>query len=244
MMRDWISHLGTAAILTGLVACESTGPQPLSLEEAKQVTATFEGSSFTPPPRTINDITAILDEQPLADPEIVVKAREAAAQEPSAGLTGNRLASFYRQRGNAAYRIGDLGHAAADYQEAERLTRGVSSELRLFILVDLAAIEKMAGNYRDGLRHKEETLSYIPEKGGLGMRVGIPASLARWQASVGDFEKADQYIGMAEEGLQKFLSRSRKAAEKGNAWAITGKEIATKELAAKERNGSGGQGSA
>ncbi len=51
-----------------LVACQTGGPPAVSLEEAKQITATFEGA-FTPPPRTINDITAILDEQQLADPE-------------------------------------------------------------------------------------------------------------------------------------------------------------------------------
>ncbi len=41
-----------------LAACEA-GPPAVSLEEAKQITATFEGSSFVPPPRTIKDIIAI-----------------------------------------------------------------------------------------------------------------------------------------------------------------------------------------
>jgi hypothetical protein len=59
----------TTAVL--LAACQTDGSAPpkLSLEEAKQITASFEGASFVPPPKTIYDITAILDEQKLADPD-------------------------------------------------------------------------------------------------------------------------------------------------------------------------------
>ncbi len=47
--------------LTLLVGCQSEGQPALSLEETKKVTATFEGQSFTPPPKTIADMTALLD---------------------------------------------------------------------------------------------------------------------------------------------------------------------------------------
>ena len=52
----------SAALLAG---CQT----PLLLEEAKTVTATFEGKGFVAPPRTIKDITAILDQQDIAGPE-------------------------------------------------------------------------------------------------------------------------------------------------------------------------------
>jgi hypothetical protein len=54
-------------LVLGLLApaCQSA----MSLEEAKKVTATFGGAAFVPPPRTINDITAILDQQKRTTPE-------------------------------------------------------------------------------------------------------------------------------------------------------------------------------
>ena len=48
-------------------SCQTDGGKPpaISLEEARQVVATFEGQSFVPPPKTIDDITEILDNQAL-----------------------------------------------------------------------------------------------------------------------------------------------------------------------------------
>ena len=66
-----IGHLGSTFIsktLTLLVvasllgACQTSGITPLSLDEAKRVTASFRGG-FVPPPRTISDITGILEQQ-------------------------------------------------------------------------------------------------------------------------------------------------------------------------------------
>ena len=40
---------------------EETSPQSMSLEEAKKVTADLAKTEYVPPPRTIRDITSILD---------------------------------------------------------------------------------------------------------------------------------------------------------------------------------------
>ena len=85
-----LSLLGAVLLLPALAACQM---KLVSLEEAKQITATFEGSTFTPPPRTIKDITAILDEQKLADPGGAVKAWAEATSEPPSGLDGLATAS-------------------------------------------------------------------------------------------------------------------------------------------------------
>ena len=53
----------TASLLPLLASCQTGGPV-LSLEEAKKATAEFSGS-YTPPPRTINDIMAPIREQNL-----------------------------------------------------------------------------------------------------------------------------------------------------------------------------------
>src|SRR5262245_38944670 len=63
-----------AAGLVLLAACQST----MSIEEAKKVTATFEGQAFVPPPRTISDITAILDQEKRANPTVAAEAEAQA----------------------------------------------------------------------------------------------------------------------------------------------------------------------
>ena len=60
--RQWMIVLG-AAFLSA--ACQST----VSIEEAKNITTSVNDAAFVPPPRSIRDITAILDEQELVDPE-------------------------------------------------------------------------------------------------------------------------------------------------------------------------------
>ena len=126
----------TAAIAPVLAACEG-GPPTVSLEEAKQITAKFEGESFVPPPRTINDITAILDQQKLADPEAAEEARASARRRPPPGLSGVDLAKFYYERGLAAHKIGDERRRIADLKEAERLSREAYQRTRSDILCSL-----------------------------------------------------------------------------------------------------------
>src|SRR5262249_6712046 len=70
-------------------ACQSA----MSIEEAKKVTTSFGGTSFVPPPRTINDITSILDQQKRTAPEGV--AREKADELPPSTIDRATLAAFY-----------------------------------------------------------------------------------------------------------------------------------------------------
>ena len=73
--RHTVHVTAILALTVSLAACQTDGgPPALTLEEAKKVTATFEESSFTPPPRTIKDITAILDKEKRADPAAAAKA--------------------------------------------------------------------------------------------------------------------------------------------------------------------------
>ena len=60
-----IAVFSVAFVLT-LTACHMT-QETVSLKEAKKITATSQGRSFTPPPKTIENITAILDKEEVAD---------------------------------------------------------------------------------------------------------------------------------------------------------------------------------
>ena len=105
-----------AAVL--MAACQPEGPPVLSLEEAKQITATFEGSSFVPPPRTIGDITAILDEQRVADPEEVARRIATADKVPPENPDPQVQAAFYMHRGRSAKEIGRMEQRLQDLRTA------------------------------------------------------------------------------------------------------------------------------
>lgn len=71
------SHAFRAGLLLLAGVLPLAGCQPaISVEEAKKVTAAFAGTAaFVPPPRTVEDITAILDQQKRSDPTIAERAR-------------------------------------------------------------------------------------------------------------------------------------------------------------------------
>ena len=147
-----VSIVVLSAVLAG--GCQTT----VSLEEAKKVTATFESTSFVPPPRTITDITAILDQQPIADPEGSARRVAKADEEPPPDAGASTLARFYYARGKAANAIGrqlqyveDL-RTAAGYDE-----QSTTSNSRLWS--DLAWAESMVGNYKSAIRHMKRRVA-------------------------------------------------------------------------------------
>src|SRR5260370_32517334 len=104
----------------GLAACQ---PRAVSLDEAKKITAEFQGEGFVPPPRTIADISAILDQE-RPDPEAAARAREAADAQPAPGLSDHDLATFHLYRGIAAGDVGRADQRLADARAAARLAAG------------------------------------------------------------------------------------------------------------------------
>ena len=62
-------------------------------------------SVYTPPPRTVEDILAVLD-QYKPDPTVAEKARAAASRQPPATANKADLAKFYLERSYAARDIG------------------------------------------------------------------------------------------------------------------------------------------
>ena len=57
----------------------------VSLEEAKKITTKFQGRSFTPPPKSISDIAAILDQQKVVDTAAFKKETATANGKPPNG---------------------------------------------------------------------------------------------------------------------------------------------------------------
>ena len=101
-----------------------------------------------PPPRSVGDIAAILDQEKPDTAKIATLTRQAEAQ-PGVGLSGVDLARFYASRAASAAPIGRIPQSIADLHQALAIIRPISdqqTELYLAYLNLLRSIESRAGN--------------------------------------------------------------------------------------------------
>ena len=177
----------TGALL--LPACQTAGPQPMSIEEAKQVTASFSGTPFVPPPRTIHDITAILDQQKLADPEAAARARAKADEKPPDTTSAAALANFYSARGLAARDIGRGRQEIEDLKKAAEFAARGAEQSEHEILFELGVAEVYAGSYSRAIEYVRQAIPKVPfNRRGAAIRMHYV--LALWLAYLGDVDAA------------------------------------------------------
>ena len=81
--------------------------------------------AFVAPPRSVSDITAILDQEKL-DPARLASLQAEASAQPAAGLTDGALATFYFDRAQARSELGRGLEAVADAEESIRLLTSLS----------------------------------------------------------------------------------------------------------------------
>lgn len=154
-MRSRFRFASTFISLVFLAACQSGGTSSVSLDQAKRITSDFQGQTAGAPPRSISDITAILDqvspkflnlleadkktaEGKLSNTLVCTgsdfKPRSAATSAADKRNCGpiNRdedVHDFYLERGLAAGRIGRIQQQLQDLDNAiehgERSTRSL-----------------------------------------------------------------------------------------------------------------------
>jgi len=151
--------------------------------------------SFVPPPRTIKDITAILDQE-KPDPAKAAAARAAADVQPPANADKAALADFYAQRGNAAGSVGRLIQRRDDLREAVRLAREMQSSMLQRVLASLASAEKEAGDLKASVTVDLERANALPA--GSYPYGNTSANIAVTYAKLGNFEEAKRWISRSE----------------------------------------------
>ncbi len=115
--------LFAAVSVVALLGCNEGGQQRpvVSVDQARQVAASFQGqASFTPPPRSIADIAAVLD-QYKPDQAKIEASRKRADAEPPGGVSPAQLADFYYGRAQAAADVGRRGQQLSDARQAVKL---------------------------------------------------------------------------------------------------------------------------
>ncbi len=139
-------------------------------------------TTYAPPPRTVEDILAVLD-QYKPNPDAAQKAHEALERQPPAGASGNELAQFYRERATAALNMGLMGRQIADFRLAlQYVNKG--SEYEATVLRELAGAELYGGNMVEALRLTQQFVAAVSAYRGRQL-VGY-ALVARRSAELGD----------------------------------------------------------
>ena len=116
--------------------------------------------AFVPPPRTIADITAILDQQ-KPDPAKAAALRAAADAQPAPGLAGRALADFLVKRAEAAELLGRTRQRLEDLRAALKLARAGQGDLSR-ALQYLAVAESNAGNLKTAAEMRAESARSSP----------------------------------------------------------------------------------
>lgn len=199
-MRTPGIFLFAGAVTLGLAACNGDGPpRPLSLDQAQKVAAQFQSDSFIPPPRTIDDITAILDQQ-SADTAQIDADKKAADAQPPAGAAPKDLFAFYFTRSQHAEHLGRYQQQVTDLQEALRLGQSLKADIEL-VTRDLMRAQFLIGNFAAALDAAKLSQASIPPQN-MGAPIASWAALAINYALLGDMADADNAIAKAQAQLQ------------------------------------------
>ena len=186
---------GMAAVLMPAIAVGDDG-KPGNLAAAPQRSSEISSidssqPGFVPPPRSITDVTAILDgEKPDLKKIAGLKARANAVPDKQ---TGEDLAKFYFDRSNARSQLGlGLGEAIADCNKAiETGTKIVNANLMGRFQQFLAQLYTASGDPRKELEINQRQLAASNAPGARGFAFGANLKIAQISIQMGDVAEAE-----------------------------------------------------
>ena len=158
--------------------------------------------TFVAPPRTIADITAILDsEKPDA---AKIAARKAAADAtPPSNASSTKLAQFYYDRGNARALLARNKDALADGLQALAVDKNSSEQWQVTHVRQLVALQyKALGAPKQAITIFNTITEEGEQKLHRGTEIGAMADIATTLVSMGDVSQADTYAGRVEAMVQ------------------------------------------
>jgi len=209
-MGNQLAHLAMCTIGTLiLAACQPDGKPAVSLQQARQITAEFQGQGFRPPPRTISDIAAILDQQKPDPAKVAAAVAQADARVPP-DIKGAALATFYFERGHAADALGRSVQRVADYKAAYETARapdsGTPQIQQLRYLQQWALSEQVSGNSRSAVELNKLRVELAPN---IGMRNAARQNLITSSLNVGDIATARAELPKMESAVNELRNTPR-----------------------------------
>lgn len=151
-------------------------------------------ADFVPPPRTITDITAVLDaEKP--DPTTIQQALAEANATPPPGASARDLVHFYSKRSTARSQLGRLRPALEDAEKALDLARRIGDANLLGRMQQQAGLRYSAmGQPKQALQVFLEQMKTSDVKGARGYLFGAYRRIGGFLIQMGDLTQAEQYL--------------------------------------------------
>ncbi len=159
--------------------------------------------TFVAPPRTITDITAILDSE-KPDPAKIAKRKADAEAVPPKAASAAALAQFYYDRGYARALLGRNKDALADGLQALEVAKGGVESSQLTRLRQFVSLQYRAlGDPKDAIATSESIAREADEPGRRGSLINALANIARVLVSMGDISQASTFAGRVEQRVQE-----------------------------------------
>jgi CHAT domain-containing protein len=184
-----------ACVRTALSNARPNVPVAIPQEKASNAPV-LDGppASFVAPPRTIGDITALLDSE-KPDPAGIEKLKAEADAKPPSGKSAAETAWFYYMRGTARAQLGRLEDSLADANKAIEVGRGGIEAQLLGRLQQLAGLQYMAaGNPKRALAIFSDQVRDTDAKGARGHIFNGNLQISMIYLQMGDLAQADAYL--------------------------------------------------
>ena len=182
------------------------------------VLAQGQKAIFVPPPRTVADVTAILDQE-KPDPNKAAKLRaEADAQLPrNAGRAA--LAKFHYERCTARSTLGEFRAAVADCEKAVNHATGSLSVNDLTRLrYDLGVLYGSVGDPKKALEFWLLLARDVNVRGAQGWLFSIQRNISGQYIRLGDLSQAERYVRQSRSLIQEARGWSTYAGYRGAMW--------------------------
>jgi CHAT domain-containing protein len=187
----------SACVVAALNAANARGNVAVALPTEvapKLVPGTALPAGFIAPPRTISDITAILDgEKP--DPKVIEKLKSDADVTPSGMETPAVLSRFYFDRAAARSQLGRLDDSIADTNKGIEVGRGaidanMTGRLKQFLALQYSS----AGDPKKALEIYQQVLRETNVAGARGYQFPANRLVCSILVQMGDLAQAEAYL--------------------------------------------------
>lgn len=153
--------------------------------------------NFLPPPRSIADITAILDSE-KPDPATLARMKSAADAEPADGLSQESLAHFYYARSEARGILGRSLDALTDSRHALTLAQQDSSDrFKMRTAMAVASWLRSTGDYHHGIAMVEQLIAEADRPQTRGNLFPLHHLAVSNAVAMGDLPRAEEHLRQA-----------------------------------------------
>ncbi|MDH6259563.1 CHAT domain-containing tetratricopeptide repeat protein [Bradyrhizobium sp. BR13661] len=196
-----------ACVLAALNA--ANGRANVAVELPKEAAPKLEPGTALPkgfiaPPRTISDITAILDSE-KPNEKLIAELKADADSMPTGKEGREDLAQFYFDRANARAQLGRLAESIADANKAIEAGRGGISPRMMGRLMQLVALQySAAGDPKKSVEMYQRQLREITtQPGAKGYQFSSYRAIAGSLIQMGDVAQAEAYLRRSQAAIQE-----------------------------------------